>query len=158
MLKLSSQQVKIWFQNRRYKLKRQSQDKTLELAALHSPRRVAVPVLVRDGKPCLAGTPGAVAAYPTPYNVNPFSYANTYGGMTSLQSHSYAQSTCQQGIRTWWKLATFNVIQPNRIDCTCQSTAQWLLQYHLNLCFRWRHVSRASPMSWHSDTRTLVQS
>jgi len=54
--------VKIWFQNHRYKLKKAGQEKaTLKERGARSgsstnllppPRRVAVPVLVRDGKPC----------------------------------------------------------------------------------------------------------
>ncbi|KAK6182228.1 homeobox protein Nkx-2.2 [Patella vulgata] len=53
IIRLTPVQVKIWFQNHRYKLKRARQEKGLtDLNPLPSPRRVAVPVLVKDGIPC----------------------------------------------------------------------------------------------------------
>ncbi|RXG73470.1 hypothetical protein Avbf_07603 [Armadillidium vulgare] len=71
----------------------------VSMASVTSPRRVAVPVLVRDGKPCPAGYSSSYGTGYSPPQYSPPGYQCNYVPQQTFNQSS--QNYTQPSLRSW---------------------------------------------------------
>ncbi|KAL8565187.1 hypothetical protein ACOMHN_003974 [Nucella lapillus] len=137
IIRLTPTQVKIWFQNHRYKLKRARQEKGMtDFSSLPSPRRVAVPVLVKDGIPCSPRTPVHSVGMMKPQD--PLHMQQTMNGMGMSMSGALGgmNSLCSMpSINSYQSMGAPPVMNPST------------LSYSMNMNMNMNSSYSMSPMS-----------